>query len=175
MVELLPDRLAKAGLTLRHQFRPGDLGELVRMHGIQNAHDYGFGPSHEAYCARIGADFILNPRPDRSRAWLVCRNDFVVGSVFIIEKPDGAAQLRLLFVHAGWRGLGLGRWLVESAVRYARHAGFRSVFLWTVQGLDRAIGIYEEAGFIRSDEKPGAGWGDASVEVQYELRVTGNA
>lgn len=166
----LPDRLVRAGLRLRHEFRPGDLGELIRIHGVQNALDYGFGPAHEAYCARIAADFVLNLHPGRSRVWLVCRDDLAVGSVFIVELPDAIAQLRLLFVDARLRGLGLGRWLVQSAVEYARRAGFRSVFLWTVRGLDRATGIYEDAGFVKTEEKPGAGWGDGPVEVRYELR-----
>jgi GNAT superfamily N-acetyltransferase len=170
MVSSLPERLARADLHLRHEFRPGDLGELIRIHGVQNALDYGFGPAHEAYCARIAADFILNPHPGRSRLWLVCQADRAVGSVFIVELPDATAQLRLLFVHARLRGLGLGRWLVQSAVEYARQAGFRSVFLWTVRGLDRATKIYEDAGFVKTEEKPGAGWGDDSVEVRYELR-----
>lgn len=169
----LPDRFSRAGLHLRHQFQPGDLGELIRIHGVQNAVDYGFGPAHEAYCARIAADFILNPHPDRSRLWLVCQADVAVGSVFIVEQPNAAAQLRLLFVHARLRGLGLGRWLVQSAVEYARLAGFRSVFLWTVRGLDRATSIYQDAGFARTEEKPGAGWGGDSVEVRYELRFSG--
>lgn len=170
MAPAWPEKLARAGLYLRHEFQPGDLGELIRIHGVQNALDYGFGPAHEAYCARIAADFVLNPRPERSRLWLVCRADLVVGSVFIVELPDAIAQLRLLFVDTRLRGLGLGRWLVQSAVEYARQAGFRSVFLWTVRGLDRATGIYENAGFVKTEEKPGAGWGDGSVEVRYELR-----
>ena len=166
----MPERLVRAGLHLRHEFRPGDLGELIRIHGIQNALDYGFGPAHEAYCARIAADFMLNPHPGRSRLWLVCQADLAVGSVFIVELPAATAQLRLLFVHARLRGLGLGRWLVQNAVEYAREAGFRSVFLWTVRGLDRATGIYENAGFVKTEEKPGASWGGDSVEVRYELR-----
>ncbi|MBV8899503.1 MAG: GNAT family N-acetyltransferase [Verrucomicrobia bacterium] len=173
MAPALPEKLARAGLHLRHEFQPGDLGELIRIHGVQNALDYGFGPAHEAYCARIAADFILNPYPGRSQLWLVCQADTAVGSVFIVELPDATAQLRLLFVHARLRGLGLGRWLVQSAVEYARQAGFRSVFLWTVRGLDRAMGIYEDAGFVKTEEKPGPGWGDASVEVRYELRFPG--
>ena len=55
--EFLPERLIQAGLQLRHQFRPGDLGELIRIHGAQNAVDYGFGPAHEAYCARFSHTF----------------------------------------------------------------------------------------------------------------------
>jgi GNAT superfamily N-acetyltransferase len=168
--ESLPERLIQAGLRLRHQFRPGDLGELTRIHGVQNALDYGFGPAHEAHCARIAVDFILNPHPGRSRVWLVCQADAVVGSVFIVEPADATAQLRLLFVHPRLRGLGLGRWLVQSAVEYAREDGFRSVFLWTLRGLDRATRIYEGVGFVKTEEKPGASWVGDSIEVRYELR-----
>ncbi len=164
-----PDRLATLGLGLRHTFLPGDVGELIRIHGEQNAVDYGFGPAHEAYCARIVADFVLEPQPRRARAWLVTAEGALVGSVFITELPGNVAQLRLLFVHACWRGRGLGRWLVRAAVGYARASGFGRVFLWTVRGLDRAIGIYENAGFRLTKEKGSAGWGDGSVEVRYDL------
>jgi GNAT superfamily N-acetyltransferase len=145
-----------AGVTIHERFEPGDLGELIRQHGVQNFHDYGFNAIHEAYCARIAADFVLNAQPGRSRLWLAKRDTAVVGSVFICECPDDLAQLRLLFVDLPERGSGLGRWLVEEAVDYCRKAGFRSVFLWTVEGLERAGAVYTSLGFALTQAKPGA-------------------
>jgi GNAT superfamily N-acetyltransferase len=93
----------------------------------------------------------------------------VVGSVFIFEQPENQAQLRLLFVDASVRGCGLGRWLVEEAVGYCRTTDFRAVYLWTVQGLDRAISIYSSLGFKQTEVKKTLSWGRDSVEVRYEL------
>jgi GNAT superfamily N-acetyltransferase len=72
-------------------------------------------------------------------------------------------------VDASVRGGGLGRWLVEESVRYCCTAGFRTVFLWTVRGLDRAISIYSSLGFKEAEAIKTFAWGRESVEVRYEL------
>jgi GNAT superfamily N-acetyltransferase len=166
-------KLQLAGISVHYTFEPGDLGQLIRIHGVQNFHDYGFNPVHEAYCAKIAADFILSTANDRSKVWLAKQKGTVVGSVFIFEQPANQAQLRLLFVDASVRGCGLGRWLVEESVSYCRTAGFRTIFLWTVRGLDRAISIYSSLGFKEAEVKKTLAWGRESIEVRYEL-VIGN-
>ncbi len=45
------------------------------------------------------------------------------------------------------RGRGLGRRLVEETLRFAKRAGYRSVTLWTNDGLAAARHIYQAAGF----------------------------
>ena len=165
------EQLPQFGISVHHTFEPGDLGRLIWIHGIQNFRDYRFNAVHEAYCAKIAADFILESANDRSKVWLAKQNGSVVGSVFIFEQPDDQAQLRLLFVDASVRGCGLGRWLVEESVRYSRTVGFRTVFLWTVQGLDRAISIYSSLGFKETEVKKTLAWGRESVEVRYDLTL----
>lgn len=167
----LPEEVQKSGISVHEAFLPGDLGQLVYIHGIQNFADYGFNQVHEAYCAKIAAEFILEQNVKRSRAWLTKKDGKVVGSIFVVERPDNQAQIRLLFVDKEVRGIGLGRWLVQESVRYSREAGFDSVFLWTVEGLDRAASIYEAAGFVRTERKPDSSWGRQSVEVRYKLAL----
>jgi GNAT superfamily N-acetyltransferase len=168
---LLPEKIRKAGISVHHEFVPGDLGRLIYIHGVQNFRDYGFNEVHEAYCAKIAIDFLLTPQKGRSRAWIPKRDNQVVGSILIIERPENQAQLRLLFVDDSVRGVGLGRWLVEESVRYSREAGFDAVFLWTVTGLDRAISVYESLGFIKVEEKIVEEWGGKNTEIRYDLRL----
>ncbi|HET9373421.1 MAG TPA: GNAT family N-acetyltransferase [Chthoniobacterales bacterium] len=168
---LKSSKLQAAGISIHHAFEPGDLGRLILIHGVQNFRDYEFNPVHEAYCAKIAADFILSTANDRSKVWLAKQQETVVGSVFIFEQPANQAQLRLLFVDSSIRGCGLGRWLVEESVGYCRAAGFRTVFLWTVRGLDRAISIYSSLGFKEAEVKKTWAWGRESIEVRYELVI----
>jgi GNAT superfamily N-acetyltransferase len=168
----LPSRIQAAGISVHSEFVPGDLGQLIYSHGVQNHVDYGFNEIHEAYCAQIAVEFILEREKGRSRAWLAKQADRIVGSVFIVERPGNHAQLRLLFVDRSVRGLGLGRWLVEESVRYCRSAGFNVVYLWTVQGLDRAISIYESVGFVRVTEKPVEEWGGENLEIRFDLDLS---
>ncbi len=158
-----------AGISIHHDFAPGDLGQLIYIHGTQNLSDYGFNHIHEAYCAQIAVEYILAPEKGRSCAWLAKKNEKVVGSIFIIERPHNRAQLRLLFVDRSVRGTGLGRWLVEESIRYCRACGFNLVYLWTVQGLQRAISIYESVGFTRVAEKSVEEWGKTSLEIRFDL------
>ena len=168
----LSDKLKAAGVTVQHQFEPGDLGTLIHIHGVQNLKDYGFNEIHEAYCARIATDFMLNPEPRRQRVWLTRKDGVINGSVFICEPEPGVAQLRLLFVDASARGLGLGRWLVEEAVAYSREAGFERIFLWTVEGLDRAKTVYTSLGFKLTETKGNKDWREDAREVRYDLMLS---
>jgi GNAT superfamily N-acetyltransferase len=167
----LPGKIQSAEISIHSVFVPGDLGQLIYIHGVQNFADYGFNELHEASCARIAVDFILDQSSGRSRVWLAKKEGKVVGSIFIVERPENEAQLRLLFVDRSVRGLGLGRWLVEESIRYCRFAEFRSVYLWTVEGLDRAMSIYESVGFVRVKEKSVEDWGQPNVEVRFELTL----
>jgi len=172
MTSSIPQRLLDAGISISYTFEPGDLGRLIEIHGIQNFEDYRFGPIHEAYCAQIASDFMLNPNPGRSKAWLPKKDGVVVGSVFICELPENVAQLRLLFADKSVRGTGLGRWLTEDSVRYCREAGFKKVFLWTVDGLKRAISIYTSLGFKLTEEKTQLSWGRESRELRFDLELS---
>jgi GNAT superfamily N-acetyltransferase len=168
-------QIQAAGISIGHDFTPGDLGQLIYIHGIQNFADYGFNHIHEAYCARIAVEFILSTEKGRSQAWLAKKQGQVVGSIFIVERPNNQAQLRLLFVDRTVRGVGLGRWLVEESIRYCRTAQFNVVYLWTVQGLDRAISIYESVGFTKITEKSVEEWGKSSLEIRFDLNLASPA
>ncbi len=161
--------LLKDEISVCHQFSSGDLGHLIYIHGTQNVSDYGFNEVHEAYCAKIAAEFILNADPKRSKVWLLKKRNSIVGSVFIIERSLIEAQLRLLFVDKSIRGAGLGRWLVQEAVEYCRSVRFERLCLWTVKGLDRAISIYESLGFVKTESQTTSAWGVESVENRYDL------
>jgi GNAT superfamily N-acetyltransferase len=169
MTRSIPQKLLNAGISITDTFEPGDLGRLIEIHGIQNFQDYGFSPIHEAYCAQIATEFILNPNPGRSKAWLAKKDRTVVGSVLICDVPDNIAQLRLLFADKLVRGASLGRWLTEDSVQYCREAGFKKVFLWTVDGLERAIAIYQSLGFKLTEEKTQYVWGRESRELRFDL------
>jgi len=170
----LPEKIRHAAITVDDRWEPGDLGSLIHLHGVQNFQDYGFNVMHEAYCAKIGAEFILNAYQDRSFARIARKGGEVVGSVLVVERSANQAQLRLLFVARSVRGIGLGRWLAEEAVRHSASRGFERIYLWTVAGLDRAISIYQSLGFIQSDEKLMEDWGKSSTEIRFDLDLRTN-
>lgn len=155
-------------MTLRTTLRPGDVGEIVRLHGTIYAEEYGFDPTFEAYVAGPLAAHVLK-RSRRERLFIAESSGAIVGTIAIVEASPDEAQLRWYLVAPAARGAGLGSRLIDEAVRFAREAGYRSVVLWTVSALTGAARRYVAAGFRRTEERPGRHWGVRVVEERYVL------
>ena len=85
----LPEGLPE-GITVRHELSPGDLGALVRRHGIIYAWECGYDHTFEPYVAGPMAAFIL-AHNDRQRMWIVEREGEIAGCVAVVEaKADEA-------------------------------------------------------------------------------------
>jgi len=157
-------------VALRTGLRPGDIGEIVRLHGVLYAREYGFDPTFEAYVAEPLARFAIAASP-RERLWIAERGGAIVGCVAIVAASPQTAQLRWFLVDPAARGLGLGTRLLDEAIAFSRGCGYRSIVLWTVRALSAAARIYRAKGFSRTEEKPGRQWGVDVVEEKYELRL----
>ena len=157
-------------ITIRSSLRPGDLGRVAELHGVLYGAEYGFDVSFEGYVAESLGEFGKAIRPARDRLWLAEIDGRLVGSIGIVGRDDGAAQLRWVMVHPDARGRGLGRRLLNLALDFCRAAGYRSVYLWTVSPLTAAAGLYVSAGFRLTEEHPPELlWGARQSEQRYDL------
>ena len=62
-----------AGVTLRSDLRPGDLGRIILLHGTVYARECGFDHTFEAYVAGPLAEFA-RAASSRERLWLAERD-----------------------------------------------------------------------------------------------------
>lgn len=132
--------------------RPGDYGWVISRHGALYAEELGWGPSFEAYCAHVVADYMEKHDPQRENAWIAEVGGAPVGSIFCVRRDEETAQLRLLLLEPSARGLGIGARLVEECVRFARQAGYRRMVLFTTDLQNDAARIYAKVGFQLVEE-----------------------
>ncbi|MFZ5719677.1 MAG: GNAT family N-acetyltransferase [Pseudomonadota bacterium] len=151
--------------------RPGDMGWITEQHALIYGAEYGWGAGIEAVTARICADFLERPDPERERCWVAELDGHRVGSVFLVREDDDTARLRLLLLTPDARGLGLGRRLVEECVVFARQAGYREIVLWTHAVLTAARAIYAKAGFELVETWTHDEFGKPEVSETWRLRL----
>lgn len=164
------ERAADPDTILRTDLRPGDIGEIVRLHGVLYAREYGFDPTFEAYVAEPLARFAISASP-RERLWIAERQGAIAGCVAIVAVPPQVAQLRWFLVDPSARGSGLGTRLLDEAIAFSRACGYGSIVLWTVGALAAAAHLYRAKGFAKTEERPGHQWGVDVVEEKYEMRL----
>ena len=127
--------------------QPGDMGLVVQQQAALYAREYQWNWEFEALVAEIVAKYLREFDPTRERCWIAEKDGEVVGSVFVVRHDERTAKLRLLYVDASARGLGIGQRLVDECLRFARHAGYKRMMLWTMSALTDARKLYQKAGF----------------------------
>lgn len=150
--------------------RAGDFGWIVSRHAELYLREYGWAEPFEGLCAQIVADFVNNFDPKLERCWIAELHGENVGCVMLVkdDQPD-IARLRLLLVDPKARGLGLGARLVGECIRFARHAKYKKITLWTHSVLSAARHVYEKAGFTLTSSEPRHTWGKDVVAEFWDL------
>jgi len=160
-------------VNIRLATRPGDLGEVIALHGRLYATEYSMDQSMEAYCGEGICRFALDRLErgaDVGELWVAEDEDGrILGSIAMLAE-EGMGRLRWLLLHPDLRGKGAGRKLVETSLDYARERGFPGVFLTTIAGLDVAHQIYRHAGFELTGSEPMSKWGIETEELRFDVK-----
>jgi putative acetyltransferase len=80
-----------------------------------------------------------------------------VGSAILTPYRDGEIKLSKLFLKPAFRGLGLGREMLERSEAAARERGHRRIFLRTRALYTEAVRLYDRAGWTRGPDQPPPG------------------
>lgn len=85
-----------------------------------------------------------------SEYFIAEENKIIIGGCGVYPTPglpEGCAELVKFYLSASNRGKGIGRQLMVKAFESAKKNGYRQLYLESLPELDRAISLYEKAGF----------------------------
>jgi len=153
-------------------YHPGLIGRVASLHGRAYVEKWKFWKFFECKVASELSIFMECYDPDVSRIWSLEKDGEYFGSITLdgsLGHSDGA-HLRWFILHDEAKGFGLGRHLLEEAIRFAKEKGYPSIYLWTLAGLEPAGKLYRSLGFKVEESKIADQWG---VETEEEkLRLT---
>jgi ribosomal protein S18 acetylase RimI-like enzyme len=81
--------------------------------------------------------------------FVVCQDDTAAGCGGVQFYGTEYAEVKRMYVRPQYRGLGLGRLIVNHLAEYSRQRGVPALRLETGVHQDAAIGLYERVGFER--------------------------
>lgn len=165
---LLGDKQTERKYVLRDPV-PGDMGWIAHRNGKLYWDEYQWDWRFEALVSKIVGEFAENYDPSCEKCWVAEMDDKVVGSVFLVRHDETTAKLRLLYVEAHARGLGLGRKLVRECVNHAKEKGYKRMVLWTNSVLTSARKIYEAEGFKLIEEEAHQSYGQDLIGQIWAL------
>lgn len=166
-----PGEAAATRTVLLRDPQPGDMGWVVQQHGEIYAREYGWNSEFEALVADIAGQYLKKHRPDCEKCWIAELDGERVGAVFVVRKSATVAQLRMLILTPGARGLGLGGRLSDECIAFARAKGYQKMVLWTNSCLTAARAIYAKRGFELIKSEPYQGFGHELVGETWALKL----
>ncbi|MCX6671761.1 MAG: GNAT family N-acetyltransferase [Euryarchaeota archaeon] len=155
-------------IQIRNNIEPGDIEDIISLHGTVYAQEYGFDETFEQYVAEPLHKFAMS-HTLREKIWIVEQKHIVQGCLTVVKSDETKAQLRWFLLHPDLRSKGIGKKLLDEAVQFTRENGYTSLFLWTVSILEAANKLYTHAGFHLTEEKAHTIWGKPLIEQRFEL------
>ena len=158
-------------IHIRTTLQPGDIGYITYLHGWLYSREYQYGIAFESYVAMGLAEFYQQYDVARDRVWVCEHGEKFVGFLLLMHRGE-AAQLRYFILHPDYRGIGLGKKLMELYMDFLRQAGYTSSYLWTTSELPAAASLYRKHGFVLVEERPAvAPFEKPVVEQRYVFKL----
>jgi GNAT superfamily N-acetyltransferase len=162
-------RINPTDVTIRTELRPGDIGYVVHLHGSLYKQEYDYGIGFESYVAAGLHEFWQQYDPAKDRVWIAEHEGKMIGFLLLMHRAPDTAQLRYFLLDPAYRGIGLGKRLIQLYMEFYRSCGYKASYLWTTSELDAAASLYKRQGFRLVEEKPSDAFGKAVVEQKYQL------
>lgn len=158
--------LSLKNIIIRNHLESGDIGFVLQAHGELYHTEHQFGVIFDKYVAEGLVEFLNQKAQNKSMVWVCEHNYNRIGFLLLMDRGE-SAQLRYFFIYPEYRGIGLGKKLMQLFMDALIEKGFNSCYLWTASGLPEATGLYEKFGFKLVEEVPSTAFGKELLELKY--------
>ncbi|MFB9845123.1 bifunctional helix-turn-helix transcriptional regulator/GNAT family N-acetyltransferase [Mucilaginibacter ginsenosidivorans] len=163
-------KITQDDINIRTNLLPGDLGYIAFLHGIVYADECGYGLNFEGYVLESLGEFAHQYNPAKDRVWICEHHGKIVGFLAAVHRGQ-SAQLRYFILLDGYRGIGLGKKLMDSFMAYLNEQGLCTAYLWTTNEQQTATALYKRYGFRLTEEKPSKAFDKELTEQRYDLEL----
>ena len=98
--------------------------------------------------------------------WVLLNKGEVVGTCGVRRLEEGVCELKRMYLLPRVRGFGGGRQLAQTAIEWARGAGFKVMRLDSDHVLVAALSLYRSLGFV-----PIPRYNEGGADLFFELRL----
>ena len=114
----------------------------------------------EGYTSKEGSEDLFHPSKIKERGEIICARtypDNIFAGMVILVPPESPAckfagekeaEIHLLAVQPEFRKKGLGKLLMQQAIRIAIQKNYKKLLLWTQTSMESAQRLYRTLGFI---------------------------
>ncbi|MDJ1494770.1 GNAT family N-acetyltransferase [Cytophagaceae bacterium DM2B3-1] len=160
--------VALADIQIRNTLQPGDLGYIAYIHGDLYAKECNYGINFEAYVLDGLKEFGQQYDAAKDKVWLCEHQGRIVGCL-VAQHRAQQVQLRYFIFLPEYRGIGLGKYLMQEFVRFMHEKGISHAYLWTTDEQHAATALYTRYGFVLTEEKPSESFDKPLTERRYDL------
>ena len=160
-------------INIRTSLQPGDIGYVIHLHGYLYQKEYDYGITFETYVANGLIEFYTQYDEEKDAVWICEHDHIIIGFLLLIHREKNTAQLRYFILEPGYRGIGLGKTLIELFMQHVKAKGFKHVYLWTTHEQEAAAAIYKKHGFKLKEKKYSEAFGKPLYEHKYVLQLSG--
>ena len=147
------------------QFRPGDAAAFWRLNEEWITRFFRIEPKE----APILADPQKTILDLGGRIFFATAGERCVGCCALIRMTDKEFEVAKMAVEPSYQGVGIGRRLLQAAIKEARSAAAQRLYLETNHVLKPAIRLYESVGFKHIDANPIVPSPYARADVYMEM------
>lgn len=132
-------------ITFKKAFTPAEFEQGKQLF-IQYIQSLNFALTFQDVDREL-AEIAIEYNTPAGALLLAFDNDKAIACAGVRKIDDTIAELKRMFVDPNYRGLQLGRQILQQAIDEAKLLGYKRIRLDTVPHMQAAINIYKAAGF----------------------------